>query len=57
MAKEDVLERHEDSIVKSSEDKRLYRYLKLKNNLKVVLISDSTTDKSAASLDAFIGKF
>jgi len=44
-----------DSIVKSPEDARLYRGLELKNGMKVLLISDQTTDKSAASLDVHIG--
>lgn len=44
-----------DNIFKSKEDKREYRGLILENDMKVVLISDSTTDKSAASLDVNIG--
>jgi len=44
-----------DNITKSPEDSRLYRGLELKNRLKVLLISDPVTDKSAASLDVHIG--
>ncbi|KAJ1309144.1 hypothetical protein OPQ81_004817 [Rhizoctonia solani] len=36
-------------------DDRDYRYIKLENNLEVLLIHDPTTDKSAASLDVEIG--
>ena len=45
-----------DNVVKSEEDQRKYRALVLDNNLKVLLISDSTTDKSAAAIDVHIGK-
>lgn len=42
-------------IIKSPNDKRLYRGLLLSNKMKVLLISDSTTDKSAAAMDVNIG--
>jgi Secreted/periplasmic Zn-dependent peptidases, insulinase-like len=45
-----------NDIIKSAEDKRLYRCLELQNDMKVLLISDSSTDKSAASLDIKVGK-
>lgn len=45
-----------DNIVKSPNDKKDYRGLILHNKLKVLLISDPTTDKSAASLDVNVGK-
>lgn len=45
-----------NSIVKSEEDQREYRALVLENGLKVLLISDPVTDKSAAALDVHIGK-
>lgn len=45
-----------DSVIKSEEDLRKYRALVLENNLKVLLISDPNTDKSAAALDVHIGK-
>ena len=34
---------------------REYRYLTLPNALKVLLISDPTTDKAAVSMDVFVG--
>lgn len=43
------------SVQKSENDKRQYRYLVLSNQLKVLLISDPETEKSAASLDVHIG--
>jgi insulysin len=45
-----------NDIIKSAEDKRLYRCLGLQNDMKVLLISDTTTDKSSASLDVNVGK-
>ncbi|WP_323816123.1 insulinase family protein [Cellvibrio sp. NN19] len=42
-------------IIKSENDKRNYRYLKLDNQLQVLLISDPSTEKSAAALDVNIG--
>lgn len=45
-----------DNIVASPEDKRQYRGLLLKNGMKVLLISDPTTDKSAAAMDVNVGK-
>ncbi len=42
-------------ITKSQNDQREYRYLTLENGLKVVLVSDSKADKSAASIDVHIG--
>ena len=45
-----------DNIVKSPEDTRLYRGLLLKNGMNILLISDVTTDKSAAALDVHIGR-
>ena len=38
-------------------DDRQYRYLKLKNELRVLVISDQHADKSAASLDVNVGSF
>lgn len=43
-------------MVKSVEDKRTYRGLLLNNHLKVLLISDPTTDKSSAAMDVNIGE-
>ncbi|XP_011877957.1 PREDICTED: insulin-degrading enzyme isoform X2 [Vollenhovia emeryi] len=49
-----VEERYDD-IIKSQNDDRLYRGLVLANKMKVLLISDSTTDKSAVAMDVNIG--
>lgn len=43
------------SIVKSESDKNDYRGLVLKNGLKVLVVSDPTTDKSAAALNVQVG--
>ncbi len=45
----------DQSVIKSPVDQKQYRYLQLDNRLKVLLISDSETDKSAASLDVYVG--
>ncbi len=45
----------EESIVKSPIDQKQYRYLELDNRLKVLLVSDSEADKSAAALDVYVG--
>ncbi len=42
---------------KSPNDDRLYRYLTLPNQLKVLLVSDAATDKSAAALAVYRGSF
>ena len=43
------------SIIKSSSDKRHYKVLTLDNGIQCMLISDTTADKSAASLDVRVG--
>jgi insulysin len=43
------------NIIKSKSDKRDYKFLRLPNNLCCLLISDSETDKSAASMDVGVG--
>jgi insulysin len=43
------------SVIKSENDKRNYRYLVLDNQLRILLISDPATEKSAAALDVNIG--
>jgi len=43
------------SVIKSENDKRNYRYLVLDNQLRVLLISDPATEKSAAALDVSVG--
>lgn len=42
-------------VIKSKNDKRSYRYLVLDNQLRVLLISDPETEKSAAALDVNVG--
>lgn len=49
--------RRVDNVIKSAEDKRSYRALELSNKMKVLLVSDSTTDRSAAALDVNVGEF
>ncbi|KAL6254449.1 hypothetical protein P5V15_014497 [Pogonomyrmex californicus] len=44
-----------DDIIKSQNDDRLYRGLVLANKMKVLLISDSKTHKSAAAMNVNIG--
>ncbi|CAH1259207.1 IDE [Branchiostoma lanceolatum] len=44
-----------DNVIKSAGDKRTYRGLELANGMKVMLVSDPTTDKAAAALDVNIG--
>lgn len=44
-----------ENITKSQQDNRNYRGLELENGLKVLLISDPTTDKSAAALSVEVG--
>ena len=44
-------------ILKSCEDKRDYRGYELDNKMKVLLVSDPTTEKSAASVDVHIGEY
>uniref|UniRef100_A0AAZ3RRR4 Insulin-degrading enzyme n=1 Tax=Oncorhynchus tshawytscha TaxID=74940 RepID=A0AAZ3RRR4_ONCTS len=50
-----AMKRVVSEIVRSPEDKRVYRGLEFTNGLKAVLISDPTTDKSSAGLDVNIG--
>lgn len=47
--------RRADNIIKSAEDKRSYRGLELSNHMKIFLVSDPATDKSAAAMDVNIG--
>lgn len=46
---------HKD-IIRSDGDKRIYRAMKLKNGMKVVLVSDPDTDKASAALDVHVGE-
>lgn len=43
------------TIIKSPNDPREYRSIKLKNNLQVLLIADQQADKAAASMDVLVG--
>ena len=44
-----------EDIIRSENDKRLHRGLELSNGMKVMLVSDKDTDKSAAAMDINIG--
>ena len=44
-------------VIKSPADSRDYRYVKLKNGLRVLLISDPETDKAAAAVDVNTGSY
>lgn len=46
-----------DDIVKPENDKKSYRRIELINEMQVLLISDPTTETSAAALDVGVGKF
>lgn len=50
------IEKQYNDIIKSLNDKREYRGLLLENKMKVLLVSDPSTDKSAAALDVHVGK-
>lgn len=56
MVHHNLIEKRYDHITKSPNDKREYRGLLLSNKMRVLLISDPTTDKSAAALNVNIGK-
>ncbi len=45
------------SVRKSPNDSRNYRYLTLPNKMRVLLVSDAATEKSAAALTVFRGSF
>ncbi|XP_033756882.1 insulin-degrading enzyme-like isoform X2 [Pecten maximus] len=44
-----------DKIIKSFQDKRLYRGIELMNGLKIMVVSDPDTEKSSAAIDVHIG--
>lgn len=46
-----------DNITKSPLDTRDYTFIRLQNDMKVLLISDKNTDKAAAALSVNIGEF
>ncbi|VDD86432.1 unnamed protein product [Enterobius vermicularis] len=55
MQEKNVIAERCNDIIKSPEDKRLYRGLELSNGLRMLLISDEKADKSAASMDVSVG--
>ena len=50
-----VIDLRQGNIRKSPDDTRRYQYLTLDNQLKVLLISDTSAEKAAASLDVHVG--
>ena len=46
-----------DQITKSPLDIRDYTFIRLQNDMKVLLISDKDTDKAAAALSVNVGEF
>ncbi len=44
-----------ETVIKSPNDSNQYETFVLENGLKVILVSDASTDKAAASLDVYIG--
>ncbi|XP_076297777.1 insulin degrading metalloproteinase isoform X2 [Lasioglossum baleicum] len=55
MESQNFVEKRYDNIIKSANDVREYRGLLLTNKMKILLISNPTTDTSAAALDVNIG--
>ncbi|MBL4780864.1 MAG: insulinase family protein [Porticoccaceae bacterium] len=47
----------EVAVLRSPNDERQYRYLQLDNKMKVLLVSDAEAEKSAASLNVYVGSF
>ncbi len=47
----------EVAVLRSPNDERQYRYLQLDNKMKVLLVSDAKAEKSAASLNVYVGSF
>ncbi|MDG1164712.1 MAG: insulinase family protein [Porticoccaceae bacterium] len=45
------------TVIKSPNDDRQYRHIKLANEMDVLLISDSQAETSAASLDVYVGSY
>lgn len=56
MANPSLILRRIDDIIKSEEDKRQYRGVELTNRMKILLVSDPNTDKSAAAMDVNVGR-
>tara|TARA_R110002074_G_scaffold401092_1_gene598142 strand:+ start:6854 stop:9700 length:2847 start_codon:yes stop_codon:yes gene_type:complete len=55
MCAQDINKHKSMSIPKSPNDQREYLSITLDNNLDVMLISDSTSDKASAALDVYVG--
>lgn len=55
--REQLSEEGLSQLITSPNDQRHYRHIRLANKLDVLLISDPTTDKSAASLDVYVGSY
>ena len=51
------VERLADALEKPLLDNRLYRVVKLPNQLEALLIHDPETDKAAAAMDVNVGSF
>jgi insulysin len=51
------VERLTDSLETPSLDNRLYRVVKLPNQLEVLLVQDADTDKASAAMDVNVGNF
>jgi insulysin len=51
------VERIADSLETPSLDDRLYRVIKLSNQLEVLLVHDADTDKASAAMDVNVGNF
>lgn len=54
---EEKVKERVDQITKSPLDTRDYTFVRLKNDMKVLLISDKDTDKAAAALSVNVGEF
>lgn len=48
---------HNEEIVKSGNDARVYRALRLDNGLEAVLVSDAECEKAGVSVDVRVGSF
>ena len=44
-----------ENITKSTQDARFYRFLRLRNDLQILLLSDSSTDVSSVNVDVSTG--
>ncbi|ULT86920.1 hypothetical protein L3Y34_006572 [Caenorhabditis briggsae] len=56
-AKKNIVLKSHENIVKGAQDVREYRGLELTNGLRILLVSDPTTDQSAVALDVKVGSF